>query len=344
MVNPNNNFEEFEFDDDIDESWENALDEDDISDDNGIELDAEEALAKASKAKPMIKLVLLLSLFIGASLGAYSFIAISNEEKNIPIIRIDKHSVINADQPETTNNINFYASDVIGKETINHSAEINTETPDTLHTQNGQNTILTPMPNGTDTYDVTLTNLSPKSQNTDKINIDAVSSSNTITTRSLSEDELLSKTESLYEKNVPKAPIHKSDIIEPTLDIEEYIHVTDAPVEQTLVEDNAVKTKVIKDIISPSVKPLVPNKSSTNPIDAPKIVIMAPKDAKKINKEFAWTIRAAQSGKAVVYDKINKEMKSVEVNDTLPYIGRIKSIQLKNGRWVITGTKGNILQ
>ena len=339
MVNPNNNFEEFEFDDDIDESWENALDDDDISDDNDIDLNAEENLAKASKAKPMIKLVLLLSLLIGASFGAYSFIAISNEEKNIPIVNIDKHSVMNTDQRETKNNINFKTTDVISKEITKHSSEINTRTPDTLQKKIGQHTILTPMPDGTDANDVTLANLNPKSKNTDKINVGTVSSSNIIATRSLSEDELLSKTESLYEKNVSETLIHKSANIEPALALEKDMHVTN-----THVEDNVVKTMPIKDIISPSVKPLVPKKYSKNSIIAPKIVSTAPKNAKQITKKFAWTIRAAQYGKAVVYDKINKEMKSIEVNDTLPNIGRIKSIQLKNGRWIITGTKGNILQ
>jgi intracellular multiplication protein IcmG len=36
------------------------------------------------------------------------------------------------------------------------------------------------------------------------------------------------------------------------------------------------------------------------------------------------------------------EMKTVAVGDTLSGIGRIKSIQMEGGRWVVQGTTGKV--
>ncbi len=67
-----------------------------------------------------------------------------------------------------------------------------------------------------------------------------------------------------------------------------------------------------------------------------------PKTEKIVKKE--WVIRAAQAGKAVIYDKISTEMKSIEVGDTVTGLGLIKSIKMLDGQWVIQGTKNKLTQ
>lgn len=345
MVDPNNNFEEFEFDDDLDESWEDVLDEDTLPNGNDVDFDTGAALANTSKAKPMIKFVLLLSLLIGASFGAYSFMVISHEEKNIPIIKLDKHSIMNARQPETTDAINIRQLNVADNKASHSGAGINTETPPALQKEATHNTVLTPMPNGTDGKGIALPNLNP--ENIDKNSINTPINSKASNSRTLSEDDLLSKTESLYEveKTEIIAPIHKLDEAEPVLAPENKESIADTAVEQALIEGNVIIATPVKDTILPSVKPLAPQKTTaSNPAQTPAKINKASTDVLKSSKKITWTIRAAQPGNAVIYDKINKEMKSVEVNDTLPNIGRITSIRLKNGRWIITGTKGNISQ
>ncbi len=338
MVDPNNSFEEFEFDDeDIDDSWDDALEEDVSSDDLDIEQGTEETLAKTSKAKPMIKLVLLSSVLIGSSLGIYSYTAISDQDKSIPIVKIDKSSVMNAEL--TTPNVDIITT----PDPVNPADHATMSQRDI-----SQDNILTPMPHSEAT-NIVLSNLDSELKSpdgaSDKITVDYEA----IKSIPLSEDELLSKTESSFqEKNTNISYIENTDnIIEETVDLipekskEEELTIVSKPIELETIEtkSDVIIEEANEHIVLPSTKPAPPIKE--------KVIIsdnISKQTKKTEEKEITWTIRAAQPGKAVVYDKTNKVMRSIEINNNLPGIGRIKSIKLKNGRWVITGTKGNILQ
>lgn len=55
-----------------------------------------------------------------------------------------------------------------------------------------------------------------------------------------------------------------------------------------------------------------------------------------------WILRSAQPGSAMLVPSGGGEMKTVAVGDTLSGIGRIKSIQMEGGRWVVQGTTGKV--
>lgn len=66
--------------------------------------------------------------------------------------------------------------------------------------------------------------------------------------------------------------------------------------------------------------------------------------AKAAAKATSWILRAAQPGRAVVASKGSNDLKTVEVGDTLAGIGRIVSVSMENGRWVVRGTQGALSQ
>ncbi len=349
MVDPNNNFEEFEFDDeDIDDSWDDALEEDISSDDIDIEQDTEETIVKTSKTKPMIKLVLLSSVIIGASFGIYSYTAISDQDKNIPIVKIDKNSVMNAEQamPEENKVVDITAT---------QDAVVPSDSTIILQKNVNQDTVLTPMPDGKES-NIVLSSLDNELETLDELSDNNITVDyEAIRSIPLSEDELLSKTESSFqEENINISDIeHTYNIATDNIKEETIALITEKPKEEQIIasdpielepieiKSNIIKEEINEHIVLPSTKPSPPVKEKT--ISSDNISKQTKKTEQK-EKQIIWTIRAAQPGKAVVYDKTNKVMRSIEVNNTLPGIGRIKSIKLKNGRWVITGTKGNILQ
>ncbi len=65
-------------------------------------------------------------------------------------------------------------------------------------------------------------------------------------------------------------------------------------------------------------------------------------EAKKKLPEPTWIIRAVQPGKALIYDKVPGEVRSVEINSNVNPIGRILAIEKQSGKWVIKGTNGTI--
>ena len=107
--------------------------------------------------------------------------------------------------------------------------------------------------------------------------------------------------------------------------------VTETPQAIEAVEDVVDVVPTQKPEAPEVKKPATPKKTITKKT--------APKKAKK-----KWIIRAAQSGKAVIYDMVSTEMKSIEVGDTVNGLGRIKFIGKKDGRWLIDGTVRDIVQ
>lgn len=55
-----------------------------------------------------------------------------------------------------------------------------------------------------------------------------------------------------------------------------------------------------------------------------------------------WELRSAQPGRAVIYGSKTGDTRTVEVGDSLSGIGKILSISVQNGRWVVQGTQGQI--
>lgn len=88
-------------------------------------------------------------------------------------------------------------------------------------------------------------------------------------------------------------------------------------------------------------KPQAPKKVSPSMAVAPKE--SKPKAVKKAPKT-SWELRAAQPGKAWVSSKGQNDMRTVAVGDTLSGIGRITSVSVVRGKWVVQGKNGQISQ
>lgn len=57
-----------------------------------------------------------------------------------------------------------------------------------------------------------------------------------------------------------------------------------------------------------------------------------------------WTLRGASIGEAYLADKNSSDVRTVKIGDTLNGLGRIHSIAVENGKWVVRGTNGSVSQ
>lgn len=57
-----------------------------------------------------------------------------------------------------------------------------------------------------------------------------------------------------------------------------------------------------------------------------------------------WELRSAATGTAVIYDRTTGNVLSIGVGSNVSGIGRVKSIERNNGKWLVTGTSGTIKQ
>lgn len=69
----------------------------------------------------------------------------------------------------------------------------------------------------------------------------------------------------------------------------------------------------------------------------------APAQAKS-GSSTKWQLRSAQPGKALISESGSSDFRTVVVGDTLRGLGKIVSIDIEDGKWVVTGTQGRILQ
>jgi len=91
--------------------------------------------------------------------------------------------------------------------------------------------------------------------------------------------------------------------------------------------------------------------SATKPVEAQT---PAPKPAKKASPvaypkpapktSVIWSLKSAQPGKASISADGSRDLKAIEVGSVVSGIGRVTSIDIENGKWIVRGTKGNISQ
>ncbi|PCJ02000.1 MAG: hypothetical protein COB14_03035 [Alphaproteobacteria bacterium] len=317
MTESDSNLDEYEFDDDFDNLWDDDLGEDNNAIEDHLETKNKENTQEENQPAPSkekrTKLPFVLFLIAGVGAALYFSFPPSKQDNPVPIVKINQY--------------------LDGEP---HS-EIDTKAPAIQHTKNVQqekrHSILTPMPEDIDTTILSLPELTPTTLR--KINLNSTIERKIIDDKkTLSEDELLSKTEATYKKIEKPAQI-----------------IEDTPIKiiaPTVPTTKAKKVKIEQPVVEKIIPPVPTHKKITKKSTG-KEPVTNKKTRESISKKTntlkaMWTIRAAQAGKAVIYDKNNKEMKSVEVNDTIKGIGRIKSIKLQNGLWVIIGTSGKIQQ
>ncbi len=61
-------------------------------------------------------------------------------------------------------------------------------------------------------------------------------------------------------------------------------------------------------------------------------------------EKVEWTLRSARPGTAVIADKVNNDLRTIEVGDMVKGLGRVDSIAIEENKWVVRGTKGVIYQ
>ncbi len=352
------NFEDdyFELGDDIDDPWDDeSIDEiDNIIDEENAQNDKNSVNTSARSKINIIKPIVI-AIVMGS--GVYLLIPIAlppNTQNQIPIIKLDEAQGIYSDDLKSSE-----ITDIVDIVDID---EIITIHPNQLESrdnfsevkENGYDSILMPLPENIAEYSPPLAELTNIFQEDDKTQ--ELTQLENKQKNLLSEDDLLSKTEAIFEATLDDESIKDfSNLsIENTkenLPIETLSLDAD---KQVLISDSSNDMVKETHILKPKTKPeqelkkIKRSKPLKDILPAVKAVKKVKNQAKEniviIKKNPIWIIRAAGSGSAIIYDKTSGEMKSVEINDTVSGVGRIKSIKLIDGIWVITGTSSKIEQ
>lgn len=119
---------------------------------------------------------------------------------------------------------------------------------------------------------------------------------------------------------------------------------------QKRIEENAAPARAQQEpASSPSPQPSSAARPAPEPVadTRPKVDTSAsakPEPAANPNRQSAWTLRSAQPDQALISAPGSKDLVSVKTGGNHPDIGRITFIGLQNGKWVVQGTKGRIVQ
>ena len=76
----------------------------------------------------------------------------------------------------------------------------------------------------------------------------------------------------------------------------------------------------------------------------PVTPVAKPSKPVKAKTPIKWQLRSAQPGKAMISAQGSNDVRSIEVGSAVPSLGRISSIALENGKWVVRGSKGVVRQ
>lgn len=108
---------------------------------------------------------------------------------------------------------------------------------------------------------------------------------------------------------------------------------TDKILDQGNKQDNEQEVKATVEPVKPEVEVVKKDSASTEVKAISKPVI-----------PVKWTLKSAQTGKAVLYNSATDQTVLVEVGNNVQGLGRVKSIEKINGRWLVSGTSGSVSQ
>ena len=369
----NNDFDDLDLIDDIEDDWDDLEEEDIKEDTNDLDIDNDVDDITVKK-KSIFKPLLIITLISGGAIYAYlSFVQSPTTTNQLPIIKLGESPKPDLILPAETQAI-ITETNIIPPPKENTPSPAENNNAVTLDTNSSAN-ILTPMPNNIDSSNIILPELSDKITPSDA----AEKMASNQQEAEFSEDELLLQTDVIFEDGktldssaqdtaqqehpisaitndkTPEqaelaekitAPEVKIELEPEILEVKEISEVKAPPIvfdEPAKTEDTAIvidtaNETTTREAETESVAPPSPKVKPAEKISAKTIT----KPTKKESQ--IWVIRAAQSGSAVIYNKTTREMLSVEINDDVAGIGRIKSIKTVDGRWVITGTSGKIKQ
>lgn len=96
----------------------------------------------------------------------------------------------------------------------------------------------------------------------------------------------------------------------------------------------------------PTPKVAVVQKSEPAAIKAVPVVekIVKPKPRVSKPKAPTWIMRSAQQGQAVLANASTGDLLKISVGDSVPGLGRIKSIRFDTGRWIVDGSQKDVIR
>ncbi len=360
------NIDDFELDDDLEGQWDDSIDEEIEDIDDALSENEDDAKSTDNSKKKKNLLKLLIALIILGS-GGYLFLPFvmpKEAVKPIAVVKIDNS------QDVSVNEVNSIEVEKIEEDEVLVEAALQVQEDNSFE-------VLTPMPEDIADEAMPISDLmsSLREASVESVDKKLPPATEELQQELLSEDDFLSKTEAIFDDNLLENNTQDSVNIEETVTIitpEEIQEVSpsdsiynelanlinevpeDKVIEPKLEQESKILPKAVAEevIAIPEVKIVPPLKKieESKIIEEiklePKKIVVPPKKVVKVSKKKkpVWVIRAAQSGSAIIYDKTSREMKSIEVNDVVNGIGRIKSIKIVNGAWVIIGSLGRVEQ
>lgn len=96
----------------------------------------------------------------------------------------------------------------------------------------------------------------------------------------------------------------------------------------------------------PKEEPVAKEEISVATIKPAPVPKTEPKPAAKPapTKSVNWVLRAAQPGVATISPEDGSDLRRVEVGDRVSGLGKIQSIAVENGKWVVQGSEGRVTQ
>lgn len=293
----------------------------------------------------------------GGGYAFYEFYLKDNAPANIPIVKLDAAFLKDKGSSESAAEDLSLVSDPVST-AINDGSEISVfaedlyegtaiqvENPDASETTPS---VITPLPSLDQIKDVELANIedinlpiTPKADDAEEhISeiIDDVAQS-----VELKEEDILPKTETVLEDRSDIVEVDSAAVIQEEVFIDELTaippslndeNVKDAPEKESEIRIITPKSKSVSVPETVSAK-----KAAPRPKAAEKPVAVRVEPDKN-----QWVIKAILPGKAVIHNSVSGETRSVEVGDSISFIGRINSIKKINNKWVVTGSNGKIYQ
>lgn len=103
----------------------------------------------------------------------------------------------------------------------------------------------------------------------------------------------------------------------------------------------SLKTAAATNATSRPAAPAVATRSAPRPATTSNATSRA---TTRTPASHTWVLRAAQDGEAWISATAQGQLRHVKVGENVNGLGRITSIQLRNGRWVVSGTQSSVTQ
>lgn len=376
MQYPDNDFEDFDFDDDpAGDSWDETEDvhlsfddEDDVADSlaesEGGTSEQKRDKSRRRKIFPSLFLVLVAG---ASSAGLYYYFQSSETlHSDVPIVHINSpslpadHSSLSSEQEQALQPLSAPVNNELNVVPRNDTEDHSDDAIMKNDTDNQE--ILTPLPEYTDNADINLPSLDvvvassdieehigePASISVQRPDIPEIEN------EFLDEENLFQKTEVVPQVSQHEVPAATDTINNDSTDIGNSGHDDAEPTGVVDIVAESVSDAAAPEITSYSEENSAPlahhsaeitEKEKSASFEKPNAEANKKKTARVAEiRKPDWKIKAAQNGKAVVRDSVSGETRSVEVGQNLPGLGRVIRIDKINGRWTIVGQHKKIMR